>query len=147
MPDAHRQAINAIMSCRSALHGFTVYECEKCGNTHYIHLGCGNRHCPSCQSGKALNWMDTQLEKLLPRNYFMITFTVPEEMRPFNRKLPVFKYLKAQKDRRLPSVMSRKEVDRLLRHVRTFHNYSYLTTVYSCGLRLQEGLYLQVTDI
>ncbi len=64
-----------------------------------------------------------------------------------HRKWPVFKYLKAQKERRLPSVLSRKEVNRLLQHVRTFHNYSYLTTVYSCGLRLQEGLYLQVTDI
>ena len=85
MPDAHRKAIDAIISCRSSLHGFTVYECEKCGKTHYIHRGCGNRCCPSCQSGKALDWMDTQLEKLLPVNYFMITFTVPEEMRPFMR--------------------------------------------------------------
>ncbi|MCP4152516.1 MAG: transposase [bacterium] len=85
MPDVHRQAMDAIISCRSPIHGFTVYECEKCGKTHYIYRGCGNRHCPTCQSGKALNWMDAQLEKLLPGNYFLITFTVPEEMRPFMR--------------------------------------------------------------
>lgn len=64
-----------------------------------------------------------------------------------HRKWHVFKYLKAQKEKRLPSVLSREEVNRLLQHVRTFHNYTYLTTVYSCGLRLQEGLHLQVTDI
>ena len=76
MPDTHRQAIDAIISCRTLLHGFTVYECEKCGKTHYIHRGCGNRCCPSCQSGKALDQMDTQLEKLLPGDYFMITFNL-----------------------------------------------------------------------
>ncbi|MEA2083555.1 MAG: tyrosine-type recombinase/integrase [Thermodesulfobacteriota bacterium] len=31
--------------------------------------------------------------------------------------------------------------------VRPFHNYAYLMTVYTCGLRLQEGLYLEVSDI
>lgn len=31
--------------------------------------------------------------------------------------------------------------------VRTFHNYAYLSTVYSCGLRLHEGLHLEVSDI
>ena len=32
-------------------------------------------------------------------------------------------------------------------HVKTFHNYAYLSTVYSCGLRLHEGLHLEVSDI
>jgi site-specific recombinase XerD len=36
---------------------------------------------------------------------------------------------------------------RILSHVRTFHNYVFLSTVYCCGLRLQEALYLQVSDI
>lgn len=35
----------------------------------------------------------------------------------------------------------------LLARVTTFHNYVYLTTVYTCGLRLQEGLFLEVSDI
>jgi len=77
--------MEAIMSCRTPVHGFTVYQCEKCGKTHYIHRGCGNRHCPTCQAGKALTWMDDQLEKLLPADYFLITFTVPEEIRAFMR--------------------------------------------------------------
>ena len=85
MPSVHRQVIDAIISCRTLIHGFTVYECEKCDKRHHIYRGCGNRHCPSCQSGKALDWMEAQLEKLLPGNYFMITFTIPEEIRPFMR--------------------------------------------------------------
>lgn len=59
----------------------------------------------------------------------------------------LFNMLKAQPEKRLPCVLSRKEVFRILRHVRTFHNYAFLSTVYSCGLRLQEALFLQVFDI
>lgn len=53
----------------------------------------------------------------------------------------------ARRERRLPSVLSREEVKTILSLVRPFHNYAYLATVYSCGLRLQEGLFLEVSDI
>jgi integrase len=59
----------------------------------------------------------------------------------------IFKILKAQPEKRLPCVLSREELFRILSKVKTFHNYAYLFTVYSLGLRLQEGLYLQVSDI
>lgn len=63
------------------------------------------------------------------------------------KKWHLFKMLKAQPEKRLPSVLSQEEVFQILKQVRTFHNYAYLSTVYACGLRLQEGLYLQVSDI
>jgi len=47
----------------------------------------------------------------------------------------------------LPAVLARQEVRNLLATVRTRHNRAYLWTVYSCGLRLNEGLHLQVGDI
>jgi len=53
----------------------------------------------------------------------------------------------AKREKRLPAVLSRDEVKRILTKVDAFHNYVYLMTVYSCGLRLQEGLYLEVSDI
>jgi site-specific recombinase XerD len=55
--------------------------------------------------------------------------------------------LRAQSERRLPAVLSVEEVRSLLACVKTVQNYAYLTTVYSCGLRLQEGLYLEVSDV
>ena len=54
---------------------------------------------------------------------------------------------KAKREKRLPAVLSREEVKKVLSQVTTFHNYVYLTTVYTCGLRLQEGLFLEVADI
>jgi integrase len=63
------------------------------------------------------------------------------------RDWPLLQLLRAQRERKLPAVLSVEEVRRALGSVRTFHNYAFLTTVYSCGLRLQEGLHLEVSDI
>jgi integrase len=63
------------------------------------------------------------------------------------RKWHIFNYLDAKRERRLPCVLSKEEVFRILDHVTTFHNYTFLSTVYSCGLRLSEALSLQVSDI
>ena len=64
-----------------------------------------------------------------------------------DREWKVFNILKAQTEKRLPCVLSREEVFHVLSKVKTFHNYAYLFSIYSMGLRLQEGLYLQVSDI
>ncbi len=53
----------------------------------------------------------------------------------------------AQHETRLPCVLTKLEINRILKKIRTFHNRAYFITVYSCGLRLQEGLHLQVSDI
>jgi site-specific recombinase XerD len=53
----------------------------------------------------------------------------------------------AKREQRLPTVLSTKEVRSILSTVNTPQNKAYLTTVYSCGLRLQEALNLQVSDI
>jgi len=63
------------------------------------------------------------------------------------REWHIFNILRAKREKRLPCVLARPEVDRILKQVRTFHNRVFLTTVYSCGLRLQEALHLQVSDI
>ena len=47
----------------------------------------------------------------------------------------------------LPAVLSIEEVRRLLASATPLHNQVYFTTVYSLGLRLQEALSLQVSDI
>jgi site-specific recombinase XerD len=53
----------------------------------------------------------------------------------------------AKREQRLPVVLSVDEVWTILNAVRTPQNKAYLTAVYSCGLRLHEGLHLQVADI
>jgi integrase/recombinase XerD len=64
-----------------------------------------------------------------------------------DRNWRILGILRAQNERRLPAVLSVEEVRSLFAHIKTFHNYAYLSTVYSCGLRLHEGLHLEVSDI
>ena len=55
--------------------------------------------------------------------------------------------IRAQTAHHLPAVLSIEEVRRLLASATPLHNQGYFTTVYSLGLRLQEALSLQVSDI
>ena len=59
----------------------------------------------------------------------------------------IFNYLNAKRERRPPCILSKEEVFRILDHVTTFHNYTVLSTVYACGLRISEALNLHVSDI
>ena len=58
-----------------------------------------------------------------------------------------FKNLRIPRPQSLPDVLSLAEVRCLVDAVRTPHNKTFFWTVYSLGLRLQEGLNLQVGDI
>jgi integrase/recombinase XerD len=71
---------------------------------------------------------------------FFYSHTVP-------RDWETFKKLRIPRPLSLPDVLSIDEVRRLIDAVRTPHNKTYFWTVYSLGLRLQEGLNLQVGDI
>jgi site-specific recombinase XerD len=71
---------------------------------------------------------------------FFYTHTVP-------RDWLTFKNLHIPRPQSLPDVLSLAEVRRLIDAVYTPHNKAFFWTVYSLGLRLQEGLNLQVGDI
>jgi len=86
MPPIHRKVIDAIVACRTEAYGVAIYECEKCGKLHRLYRSCGNRHCPTCQYQKSRQWLEKQMKRQLPGHHFLLTFTVPESLRPFIRK-------------------------------------------------------------
>jgi len=85
IPEAHRQVIEAIAGCRTGNFGTHVFQCPDCCQVHIANSSCGNRHCPICQAEKSRKWLDRQIDNLLPCSYFMLTFTVPAELRGFLR--------------------------------------------------------------
>jgi len=81
MPSNHKKVIHAISNCRQGYYGYSDFKCECCGKCKRLLNCCGNRHCPSCQTDKNQKWLAKQMDKLLPTNYFFITFTLPKETR------------------------------------------------------------------
>jgi len=63
------------------------------------------------------------------------------------REWPTLDLVRPAKEKKLPVVLSVEEVHQVLGCVRRKHYRVCLTTIYSCGLRLQEGVHLQVADI
>lgn len=82
---SHRQAMRDIERCRTKALGGHVYRCHECGETVYSYHSCRNRHCPTCQTDAAERWLRRQQQLLLPVPYFMLTFTLPAELRSIAR--------------------------------------------------------------
>ena len=78
---SHRQAMRAIERCRTEALGGQVYHCPACDETRYSYHSCRNRHCPKCQHEQTEEWLEVQRGLLLPVPYFLLTFTLPAELR------------------------------------------------------------------
>jgi integrase/recombinase XerD len=63
------------------------------------------------------------------------------------RDWKTFEFLRPLKEKKLPVVLSRAEVHSILARVHRPRYRVCLTTIYACGLRLLEGVHLQVKDI
>lgn len=82
---AHYRAARAILSCRTAEKGMVRRVCAGCGAVHVAPLSCGHRACPQCGTAQARQWESRRAAKLLPVPHFLVTLTVPEELRPLLR--------------------------------------------------------------
>lgn len=63
------------------------------------------------------------------------------------REWQTLRFVYPQKEKKLPDVLSVKEVRLILSHVRLPRYYTILSVLYSLGLRITEGLNLTVADI
>ena len=77
----HLTALNAIRRCRTPDSGELYVRCPDCDHAQWQPLSCGHRSCPKCQNHITSQWIDRQRAKLLPVSYFMVTFTLPCELR------------------------------------------------------------------
>ena len=80
--------LNSIMGCRTVESGEVAVSCKQCNHIEYRPLSCGNRNCPKCQNHSTSQWIDRQQDKLLPVRYFLVTFTLPYELRPLAKRFP-----------------------------------------------------------
>ena len=85
VPLRHRKVLSLIERCQTGELGNALYRCQSCQRRHWVGRSCGNRHCPNCQKQKTQAWLDKQTARLLPVQHFVVTFTVPRELRPLLR--------------------------------------------------------------
>ena len=85
MPASHLTAMRAIEHCRTEALGGQLYFCDNCQEQWFSYHSCRNRHCPKCQHEAAQAWLEKQRQLLLPVPYFLVTFTLPSELREMAR--------------------------------------------------------------
>jgi hypothetical protein len=87
---SHLKALAVMKICRSRHSPKMLVKCEDCSHQTLVPHSCGHRHCPHCQNHETQSWIQRQLQRQLPADYFMVTFTLPEQFRLlawFNQKL------------------------------------------------------------
>ena len=79
----HRKALQAMKQCRKEHGPHMLVQCTNhdCGKQTYIPHSCGHRNCPHCQNHENGQWIENQLRKRLPAPYYLITFTLPSQLR------------------------------------------------------------------
>jgi len=76
------KALSALKQCRTTQSPVMMALCDGCEKQVFIPHSCGHRNCPHCQHYESQQWLERQLNKQVPAEYFMLTFTLPEELRP-----------------------------------------------------------------
>ena len=77
-----RHAMNSIMACRGGRYGKMQLDCTHCDYECELNHSCGHRFCHQCQHHDTARWLQRQTQKLIPCDYFLVTFTIPRQLRP-----------------------------------------------------------------
>jgi len=77
----HYRALAAIKHCRTQASPMMQVKCTGCEHQKLVPHSCGHRHCPHCQHHESQQWLERQLKKQVPAAYFLLTFTLPAELR------------------------------------------------------------------
>ena len=76
------RALQDLEACRTAYFGGQLKQCDNCAEYVYAYHSCGNRHCPKCHTEQTADWFAHQQQRLLSCPYFLLTCTLPRELRP-----------------------------------------------------------------
>jgi len=82
---SHRRALDDLATCRTAARGGHLRRCDHCDESEYQYHSCRNRHCPKCHGEQTRRWLDLHRARLLPCPYFLVTFTLPDDLRAVAR--------------------------------------------------------------
>ena len=79
LSSAQRRALWAITHCRTPALGGRVFAC--CDQVRFAWHSCNHKACPQCGGAATRVWVQRELAKLVQAPYFLVTFTLPAELR------------------------------------------------------------------
>lgn len=77
-----RRAVRAITRCRTPALGGRAFACRDCSQTRFAWHSCNHKACPQCGRAATAQWVRREGLKLVDAPYFLVTFTLPAEIRP-----------------------------------------------------------------
>jgi hypothetical protein len=77
-----QRAMAAMKACRNHLSRQMLAQCDECDHQVLVPHSCGHRSCPHCQAHGSQQWLQRQLQRQVSAGYFLVTFTLPRELRP-----------------------------------------------------------------
>ena len=75
------RVLRDLAACRTAYFGGHLTQCDHCDAQVFRYHSCGNRHCPTCHGPHTERWLETQRAQLVPCPYYLVTFTLPRDLR------------------------------------------------------------------
>ncbi len=87
-----KRALPDIAACRTSFFGGHPHQCDHCQEKVFSYHSCGNRSCPKCHQRQSDRWIEKQRNHLLGCAYFLVTFTLPAQLRSLARSHPRILY-------------------------------------------------------
>ena len=125
-----KKAITAIAECKTGAIGAHKYICDECGYEEIAYNSCRNRHCPNCQAGKKLQWIEARKEEVLNIKYYHVVFTIPDELNliTLQNQSKIYKILFKASAETLQELAEDKKIFRW--RIRFFQYITYMGTKY-----------------
>ena len=76
------RVVRHILTCRTAALGGHLWRCDTCAQEVPLYNSCQDRHCPTCQTLRKLQWLRARQAEILPAPYFHVVFTLPHALNP-----------------------------------------------------------------
>ena len=75
-----KDEVSKFLMCGSLSLGYSVYNCNVCGNYAYVPFTCKSRFCPSCGINSCINRSNIMPSRCMNYSHRHITFTIPSSL-------------------------------------------------------------------
>ncbi len=85
-----KSVFRKILNCRTEPVPSLFTRCDNCDTIHPVYKSCKDRMCPVCNGAASIKWAAKREAELLSTGYFLLTYTIPSQLRSLflmNKKL------------------------------------------------------------